>query len=95
MRSCKPSAEFGIVKDSEFDPVAPTTPPPENSQTARDLYLRAVNEIGSEAGPRRSDDSIIATVTSGLSINSLCEGRGDSFRKNFLGLHVVNPPNVC
>ena len=42
----------------------------------------------------RRDDSIIATVTSGLSINQLCEGRGDSFRKNFLGLHFFNPPNV-
>ena len=42
----------------------------------------------------RSDDSIVATVTSGLSINALCEGRSDSFRKNFLGLHFFNPPNV-
>ena len=42
----------------------------------------------------RRDDSIVATVTSGLSINQLCEGRGDSFRKNFLGLHFFNPPNV-
>jgi len=42
----------------------------------------------------RGDDSIVATVTSGLSINSLCEGRSDSFRKNFLGLHFFNPPNV-
>ena len=42
----------------------------------------------------RSDDSIVATVTSGLSINSLCEGRSESFRKNFLGLHFFNPPNV-
>ncbi len=42
----------------------------------------------------RRDDSIVATVTSGLSINKLCEGRSDSFRKNFLGLHFFNPPNV-
>jgi 3-hydroxyacyl-CoA dehydrogenase len=42
----------------------------------------------------RRDDSIVATVTSGLSINALCAGRGDSFRKNFLGLHFFNPPNV-
>ena len=42
----------------------------------------------------RRDDSIVATVTSGLSINSLCEGRSDSFRKHFLGLHFFNPPNV-
>ena len=42
----------------------------------------------------RRDDTIVATVTSGLSINQLCKGRSDSFRKNFLGLHFFNPPNV-
>ena len=42
----------------------------------------------------RRDDSIVATVTSGLSINQLCEGRSDSFRKHFMGLHFFNPPNV-
>ncbi len=42
----------------------------------------------------RRDDSIVATVTSGLSINALCEGRSESFRKHFLGLHFFNPPNV-
>ena len=42
----------------------------------------------------RRDDSIVATVTSGISINQLCEGRSESFRKNFLGLHFFNPPNV-
>ena len=42
----------------------------------------------------RRADSIVATVTSGLSINELAEGRGDSFRRHFLGLHLFNPPNV-
>jgi 3-hydroxyacyl-CoA dehydrogenase len=42
----------------------------------------------------RRDDSIVATVTSGLSINALCKGRSKSFRENFLGLHFFNPPNV-
>ncbi len=42
----------------------------------------------------RRDDSIVATVTSGLSINALSKGRSDSFRRNFLGLHFFNPPNV-
>jgi 3-hydroxyacyl-CoA dehydrogenase len=42
----------------------------------------------------RRDDAIVATVTSGLSINALGEGRGESFRRNFLGLHFFNPPNV-
>ena len=42
----------------------------------------------------RREDALVATVTSGLSINALCEGRGESFRRNFLGLHLFNPPNV-
>jgi 3-hydroxyacyl-CoA dehydrogenase len=42
----------------------------------------------------RRDDAIVATVTSGLSINALCAGRSDSFRRHFLGLHFFNPPNV-
>ena len=51
-------------------------------------------EIFDKVEASRRDDSIVATVTSGLSINKLCEGRSDSFRKNFLGLHFFNPPNV-
>jgi 3-hydroxyacyl-CoA dehydrogenase len=66
-----------------------------------DLIFEALTEdmaikkdIFDKVEAARRDDSIIATVTSGLSINSLCEGRSDSFRKNFLGLHFFNPPNV-
>ncbi len=42
----------------------------------------------------RRADSIVATVTSGLSINELAEGRSESFRRHFFGLHLFNPPNV-
>ncbi len=42
----------------------------------------------------RRDDAIVGTVTSGLSINELADGRSDSFRRHFLGLHFFNPPNV-
>ena len=66
-----------------------------------DLIFEALTEdfdlkkdIFDKVEASRRDDSIIATVTSGLSINKLCEGRSDSFRKNFLGLHFFNPPNV-
>ncbi len=51
-------------------------------------------EIFDKIEAARGENSIVATVTSGLSINSLCEGRSDSFRNNFLGLHFFNPPNV-
>ncbi len=42
----------------------------------------------------RRQDSIVATVTSGLSINQLGSGRSESFRRHFMGLHFFNPPNV-
>ena len=42
----------------------------------------------------RKPGSIVATVTSGLSIDALGRGRSESFRKHFLGLHFFNPPNV-
>jgi 3-hydroxyacyl-CoA dehydrogenase len=42
----------------------------------------------------RRPDSIVATVSSGLSITDMARGRSDSFRRNFLGMHLYNPPNV-
>ncbi len=73
----------------------------ESAVAAADLVFEALTEdfaikkdIFDKVEKYRRDDSIVATVTSGLSINALCEGRSDSFRKNFLGLHFFNPPNV-
>jgi 3-hydroxyacyl-CoA dehydrogenase len=42
----------------------------------------------------RRPDSIVATVSSGLSIAAMARGRSDSFRRNFLGMHLFNPPHV-
>jgi 3-hydroxyacyl-CoA dehydrogenase len=42
----------------------------------------------------RRPDSIVATGSSGLSIAEMARGRSDSFRRNFLGLHLFNPPHV-
>lgn len=36
--------------------------------------------------------AIISSNTSGIPIHSLSEGRGDSFRRRFLGTHFFNPP---
>ena len=73
----------------------------ESAVAEADLIFEALTEdfaikkdIFDKVEKFRRDDSIIATVTSGLSINALCEGRSESFRKNFLGLHFFNPPNV-
>ena len=42
----------------------------------------------------RRPDSIIATGSSGLSIAEMARGRSESFRRNFLGVHLFNPPHV-
>ena len=39
----------------------------------------------------RRPDSIVASVTSGLSINALAEGRSESFRRHFLGSPLLQP----
>ncbi len=66
-----------------------------------DLIFEAVTEdfeikrgIFERVDRIRKPDSIVATVTSGLSINALAEGRSASFKKHLLGLHFFNPPNV-
>ncbi|HET9988550.1 MAG TPA: 3-hydroxyacyl-CoA dehydrogenase NAD-binding domain-containing protein [Kofleriaceae bacterium] len=38
--------------------------------------------------------AIIASVSSGLSIAGMCEGRSPAFRARFLGVHLFNPPTV-
>jgi 3-hydroxyacyl-CoA dehydrogenase len=69
--------------------------------TSADLVFEALTEdfalkkqMFDRVEKSRRPDAIVATVTSGLSINELAEGRGESFRRHFLGLHLFNPPNV-
>lgn len=66
-----------------------------------DLIFEAVTEdfeikraIFERVDKVRRADAIVATVTSGLSINALAEGRSASFKKHLMGLHFFNPPNV-
>lgn len=73
----------------------------ESALATADLIFEAVAEemslkqtIFDKVEAARRPDSIVATVSSGLSINALAAGRSDSFRKNFCGLHFFNPPNV-
>jgi 3-hydroxyacyl-CoA dehydrogenase len=42
----------------------------------------------------KAPGAIIASVSSGLSIAAMCEGRSDAFRSHFLGVHLFNPPTV-
>jgi len=73
----------------------------ESAVASADLVFEALTEdfavkkdMFDKVEKYRRDHSIVATVTSGLSINALCEGRSESFRQHFLGLHFFNPPNV-
>ncbi len=42
----------------------------------------------------RKENTIVATVSSGLSIGGMCAGLSEGFRKNFLGVHLFNPPTI-
>jgi 3-hydroxyacyl-CoA dehydrogenase len=42
----------------------------------------------------RNADTIVATGSSGLAIRSLCAGLSAGFRRNFLGVHLFNPPTA-
>lgn len=57
-----------------------------------DLTLK--RELFARVDRVRTPGSIVATVSSGLSIAAMCEGRSDDFRAHFLGMHFFNPPTV-
>jgi len=40
----------------------------------------------------REGGTIVSTNTSGISVNAMVEGRGEAFRRHFLGTHFFNPP---
>ena len=50
----------------------------------RDLYARLE--------PLLKPDAVLATNTSGIPMRTLLEGRGEAFRRRFLGMHFFNPP---
>ncbi|MBO0719701.1 MAG: enoyl-CoA hydratase/isomerase family protein [Blastocatellia bacterium] len=56
----------------------------ENPAIKRSLYERVE--------PQLHPNAIVSSNTSGIPIASLIEGRGDNFRKRFLGTHFFNPP---
>lgn len=42
----------------------------------------------------RTPGTVVATVSSGLSISQLCADRSEDFQRHFLGMHLFNPPTV-
>ncbi len=59
---------------------------------AEDLDIK--KEFFGRVTKARQPDSIVATVSSGLSITEMAAAGDDSFAKHFLGIHLFNPPNV-
>ena len=73
----------------------------EEALSTADLIFEAVAEDPAIKAPllekvdaARRDDAIVATVSSGLSINGLSAPLSESFQRHFAGLHFFNPPNV-
>src|SRR4030095_7168880 len=56
----------------------------ENLEIKRSLYERIE--------PHLKPEAIVSSNTSGIPIQALAEGRGEAFRKRFLGTHFFNPP---
>ena len=58
----------------------------EDLKTKRDVFA-LVDKV-------RTPGTIVATVSSGLSIAAMCAGQSDDFRSHFLGIHLFNPPTI-
>jgi 3-hydroxyacyl-CoA dehydrogenase len=66
-----------------------------------DLVFEAVAEdaatkraLFAEIDRLRHPDTIVATGSSGLSIGGLCGDRSAGFRRQFIGIHLFNPPTA-
>ncbi|HTJ43425.1 MAG TPA: 3-hydroxyacyl-CoA dehydrogenase family protein [Kofleriaceae bacterium] len=59
---------------------------------AEELAIK--REFFARVDKARKPDSIVATVSSGLSIAAMCASTSASFQRHFLGIHFFNPPNV-
>jgi 3-hydroxyacyl-CoA dehydrogenase len=66
-----------------------------------DLIFEAVAEdmaikrpLFAEIDAVRPADALVATVSSGLSIAEMTEGRSAGFRSHFAGVHLYNPPHM-
>ncbi len=57
---------------------------------AEDMAIK--NEFFAKIEKYKKADAIVSTVSSGLSIRKMGEGRSEEFRKNFMGTHFYNPP---
>lgn len=56
--------------------------------------LNIKREYFARVDQHRSPDSIVASVSSGLSMAEMAQGMSESFRRHFLGIHLYNPPHA-
>ena len=49
-------------------------------------------ELLARVEPLRAAHAIVSSNTSGIPVASLAEGRGEAFRRHWLGTHFFNPP---
>lgn len=73
----------------------------EREVASADLIFEAVSEDMAIKGPflervdrARRKGSVVATVSSGLSIAKMIAQRSEDFRRHFVGMHLFNPPHV-
>ncbi|MBK7584540.1 MAG: 3-hydroxyacyl-CoA dehydrogenase family protein [Myxococcales bacterium] len=73
----------------------------ERAVAEADLIFEAVSEEMSVKRPflervdkARTAGSVVATVSSGLSIAEMCAGLSDDLQRHFMGMHLFNPPHV-
>ncbi|MHB8575993.1 MAG: 3-hydroxyacyl-CoA dehydrogenase family protein [Dehalococcoidia bacterium] len=59
---------------------------------AEDLELK--REILAQVDAAKAPEALVATVSSGLSIREMAEGRSADFRQHFAGIHLYNPPHM-
>lgn len=90
----KSSAISALITTGSYDDL-------EREVAAADLVFEAVaedlgvkQEVFARVDAARKPGAIVATVSSGLSIASMCAGRSDDFRRSFVGMHFFNPPTV-
>jgi 3-hydroxyacyl-CoA dehydrogenase len=55
--------------------------------TTKNRYFEAIDRA-------RRPSTVVATVSSGLSIEQMSRARSDDFQRYFMGIHLFNPPTV-
>jgi 3-hydroxyacyl-CoA dehydrogenase len=59
---------------------------------AEDMDLK--RQLFAQIDSARPADAVVASVSSGLSIRAMADGRSPGFRAHFAGIHLYNPPHV-